>query len=63
MFIGSNSGVISPCVGQCGMEDNICGGCFRTSSEITNWVNFSEDEKIDIVIRCKKKIAQQSSNS
>jgi len=33
-------------------------GCYRSSSEITDWINKSEDEKIEIVIRCKKKIAQ-----
>ncbi len=59
MFIGNNKNVISPCTGQCGLdENNICTGCYRTSSEIADWVNKSEDEKIDIVIRCKKKMAQ-----
>jgi len=58
MFIGNNT-VISPCTGQCGLDENdICKGCYRTSSEITNWVNKSQDEKIDIVIRCKKMMAQ-----
>ncbi len=63
MFIGNNTHVITPCVGQCGLnEDDICQGCYRTSAEITDWVNKSEDEKIDIVIRCKKMMAQQAQN-
>jgi len=58
MFIGNSTNVITPCIGQCKLdENNICSGCFRTSTEITDWVNKSEDEKLDIVIRCKKQIA------
>jgi predicted Fe-S protein YdhL (DUF1289 family) len=57
MFIGNNT-IITPCIGQCDLDDNdICIGCYRSSSEITGWMDKSEDEKIDIVIRCKKKIA------
>lgn len=63
MFIGNNKNVITPCIGQCALDENdVCTGCYRTSLEITNWVNKSEDEKIDIVIRCKKKIALNSHN-
>lgn len=62
MFIGNNSGVISPCISQCKLnEDDICTGCFRTAQEITDWMFKTEDQRIDIVIRCKKKIAMQSS--
>jgi predicted Fe-S protein YdhL (DUF1289 family) len=64
MFIGNNINVITPCVGQCALNaDDICMGCYRTSSEISDWTNKSEDEKIDIVIRCKKTIALHSQNS
>jgi len=58
MFIGNSINVITPCVGQCDLDEHeICMGCYRSSSEISDWINKSEDEKIDIVIRCKKKIA------
>ena len=58
MFIGNNKNVITPCIGQCALdESDICTGCYRTSGEITGWVDKSEDEKIKIVIRCKKQIA------
>lgn len=54
----SGNNVISPCTGRCELdESDICIGCFRTSNEITDWMHKSEGEKIDIVIRCKKKIA------
>lgn len=52
---------MTPCIGQCKLDENaICEGCYRTATEITDWVNKSEDEKIDIVIRCKKMIAKQA---
>ena len=64
MFIGNNINVITPCVGQCDLdESDICMGCYRSSSEISDWINKSEDEKIDIVIRCKKMIALHSQSS
>jgi len=64
MFVGNNINVITPCTGKCNLDSNdICMGCYRTSSEITDWINKSEDEKIDIVIRCKKIIALHSQSS
>ncbi|GAA6173397.1 hypothetical protein NBRC116592_30670 [Colwellia sp. KU-HH00111] len=63
MFIGNNN-VITPCISQCRLDDNdICQGCYRTSSEITDWANKSEDAKIAITIRCKKKIALRCQDS
>ncbi len=44
---------------QCDLDErDICIGCYRSAAEITDWMNKTEDEKIKIVIRCKKKIAQ-----
>jgi len=63
MFIGNNRNIITPCIGQCDLDDdNTCIGCYRTESEITSWMDKSEDEKITIVIRCKKKIALNTEN-
>ncbi|TCS38969.1 DUF1289 domain-containing protein [Reinekea marinisedimentorum] len=60
MFI-NNSTAISPCISQCKLdEQNICKGCFRTRDEISSWMQKTEDEKIAITLRCKKKMAQQS---
>jgi predicted Fe-S protein YdhL (DUF1289 family) len=64
MFIGNNRSVLTPCISQCDLDDNdICIGCYRTADEITGWMNKSEDEKIDIVIRCKKLIAKKAENT
>lgn len=61
MFIGNSRTIITPCIGQCDLDDNdVCMGCFRSSQEISDWINKTEDEKIAIVIRCKQKIALNS---
>jgi predicted Fe-S protein YdhL (DUF1289 family) len=58
MFIGNNKNVISPCIGQCGLDENdICIGCYRSAVEISTWMDTSINEKIKIVDRCKKQIA------
>jgi len=57
MFIGNSTNIITPCVAQCALDENdICTGCYRSSLEITDWINKTEEEKINIFIRCKKKI-------
>ena len=59
MYIGNNKNVISPCIGQCKLDEkDICTGCYRTVEELTSWMNKTEDEKIAIVIRCKKQMAK-----
>ncbi|MGX9415743.1 DUF1289 domain-containing protein [Vibrio sp. RC27] len=60
MFIGNNTSLITPCTSRCKIDNNnVCTGCYRTSQEITDWINKSDDEKINIVIRCKKMIAKE----
>jgi len=61
MFIGNSTSVITPCVGNCNLDNNdVCVGCYRSATEITDWINKSDDEKIAIVIRCKKLIEQSN---
>ncbi|MDX1728162.1 MAG: DUF1289 domain-containing protein [Pseudoalteromonas tetraodonis] len=53
----NSKNVITPCVGQCRLDENdICIGCYRSVSEICSWRNKSKDEQIEIVIRCNKQI-------
>lgn len=64
MFNGYGQSIISPCISECRLnEDDICTGCYRTASEITEWRHKSEDEQIRISIRCKKKIAEQTQSN
>ena len=45
----------TPCIGICKIDHNkgICVGCGRTISEITNWINFNEFERKEIMIKLK----------
>ena len=47
--------VKSPCLDKCKLNQNkkICDGCFRTTDEISNWNNFSNNEKKVILKRLK----------
>ncbi len=42
--------MISPCINICKMNsDNICTGCKRTLEEISNWIYYSEQQRIKIM--------------
>lgn len=44
----------SPCVRCCCLDlDDICVGCNRTLTEICNWNNLSNTEKLDVLEKCK----------
>ena len=41
---------LSPCIGICQYnEEDLCGGCFRTSEEISQWSNMTPKEKKKII--------------
>jgi predicted Fe-S protein YdhL (DUF1289 family) len=47
-------GVPSPCVRNCCLDDkDICLGCYRSLSEILRWSEAKEDEKKEILTRCR----------
>jgi uncharacterized protein len=47
-------GVPSPCVRICCLDENdICLGCYRTISEICGWGAATDQEKLEILRRCR----------
>ena len=47
-------GVPSPCVRNCCLDDNdICLGCYRSLSEILRWSEAKEDDKREILVKCR----------
>ena len=43
--------VKSPCISVCAVDErDICMGCFRSVREITDWSEYSEDEKREVVV-------------
>jgi predicted Fe-S protein YdhL (DUF1289 family) len=48
--------VKSPCISVCVLDgDDVCEGCYRTALEITDWVMYSNDEKREVLVECKKR--------
>ena len=49
--------IISPCIGVCSIdnETGYCKGCFRTLEEISNWINYTEEERLHIIEEIKKR--------
>ena len=42
--------VESPCVSICRLDDNnVCVGCFRTATEIGQWLSYSAEQRSDIM--------------
>ncbi len=47
----------SPCVDKCDMNPytKLCEGCLRNIEEITNWSNFTDNEKIHVLKLIEKR--------
>lgn len=51
----------SPCTGHCALNrQQICSGCGRTKSEISNWRTMSEKEKEEAAFRAKDRFRAAS---
>ena len=46
----------SPCISVCYLdEQEICQGCFRSASEIADWLMVGAQQKRDILARAKER--------
>ena len=51
----------SPCTGHCAInQQQICSGCGRTRSEISNWRTMNEQEKEEAAVRSKDRLRASS---
>ena len=42
--------VLSPCIGTCQLdEQGLCEGCLRTGTEIAQWSQMNDDERLRIM--------------
>lgn len=42
--------VLSPCTGVCTLgHEGYCLGCFRTGNEIAQWLQMSDDERLQLI--------------
>jgi uncharacterized protein len=49
----------SPCIDVCQMSEDktLCTGCFRSLSEIANWSQFTDSEKIQVIAAARERRA------
>ncbi len=49
--------VQSPCISVCALDENdVCTGCFRTLGEISDWSEYSNDKKRDVVSEARQRM-------
>lgn len=41
----------SPCIGVCRIDNEVCRGCKRTTDEIVEWYNFTNEQKQAVLDR------------
>lgn len=42
---------VTPCIGICQIQNNICIGCKRSKKEIQNWNLYSYEERMEVMRR------------
>ncbi|HZN27208.1 MAG TPA: DUF1289 domain-containing protein [Burkholderiales bacterium] len=56
------STVPSPCIRNCCLDaDDICLGCYRSLREICAWSEAGDDEKMEILSRCRLRCEERQS--
>ena len=51
----------SPCISVCALDaDDICMGCYRSASEITDWFMAGNEEKYEILARAQARREEDS---
>ena len=52
----------SPCISVCVLDDDdVCMGCYRSASEITDWFMATDEQKREVLRRASERM-QASSN-
>lgn len=41
--------VDSPCIGVCSLRNGVCLGCQRTEQQIKSWMDYSDEEKLQVL--------------
>ena len=53
----------SPCISVCVLDDHdVCMGCYRSASEITDWFMATDEQKREVLRRARERM-QAGSNT
>ena len=54
----------SPCIKHCSVNiDGVCNGCLRTRQEITDWRNYSDEQKREVLEAIKEREKRVNGNN
>ncbi|WP_372763917.1 DUF1289 domain-containing protein [Litorivivens sp.] len=52
--------VKSPCISVCALdEDDLCMGCYRTMQEITDWSEYTNEVKREVIVRAQQRMKRR----
>ncbi|WP_372747227.1 DUF1289 domain-containing protein [Litorivivens sp.] len=52
--------VKSPCISVCALdEDDLCMGCYRTMQEITDWSEYPNEVKREVIVRAQQRMKRR----
>ncbi|SIO32940.1 DUF1289 domain-containing protein [Salinivibrio sp. ES.052] len=52
--------MLTPCIGHCRREDDVCIGCKRTLDEIIRWGNMTDDQRATVMAQLSQRPEPQS---
>ena len=51
----------SPCISVCVLgDDDVCMGCYRSASEITDWFMATDEQKREVLRRARERMEASS---
>jgi predicted Fe-S protein YdhL (DUF1289 family) len=52
--------IVSPCVRNCCLDlQDICVGCFRHYDEIISWLDMTDEQRQQVLIKCQQRKLQR----
>lgn len=61
--MSTQDSVRSPCINICLLNnDDICEGCYRSADEITQWAEFGNEQKQQVLEKAKCRMVELSSH-
>ncbi|HZP86365.1 MAG TPA: DUF1289 domain-containing protein [Burkholderiales bacterium] len=60
-----SSYVPSPCVKICALDPvtQLCRGCYRSMEEIADWLEYTADEKLEVLARVEQRRAAEAAST
>ena len=50
---------LSPCIGICKLENDVCVGCHRTLDQIVNWGSYSMEQRMSMLKEIQSRLTKE----